>query len=313
MKNIWKKRVKLALSAALVALILVAGGCGDTTHTSADKKLEVVTTVYPAYDIAKQVGGDKVNVAMLVPVGSEPHDWEPKVSDLEKIGKAKVFIYNGAGLEPTDKLLTKEVLKDAKPLELAKSVELLKRNHDKEGEEHEHQNEYDPHIWLDPSNVIKEVAAVTKAFQEADPANKDYYEKNGKAYVEKLTTLDNNFKAFTSTLQQKELVVSHKAFGYLAHRYGLNELGIMGVNSEAEPTPEQLAKIVEFAKANHVKVVFSEELVSPKLAEVIAKEAGAKVKVLNPIEGLSEEQIKNGVTYLSLMEENLKVLKENLK
>lgn len=320
MTKTWQKRAKALLTAGiLAAAMVVVGGCGTTNGGSnSDKKMDVVATVYPVYDIAKQVGGDKVNLTLLVPPGSEPHDWDPKASDLEKIGKAKVFLYSGAGLEPTDKILTKDVLKEAKPYELSKAVELMKNTAEEEdedehnGEEHHH-SEYDPHVWLDPTNVIKEVDMTVKAFSEADPANKDYYEKNGKDYKEKLAKLDKDYKAFTDTLSQKELIVSHQAFGYFAKHYGLVQVPIMGVSPDAEPTPDRMAKIVAFSKAHQVKAIFGEELVSPKLAEAIANEIGAKVYVLNPVEGLTEEQTKAGETYLSLMEKNLQTLKEALK
>lgn len=332
----WRKwRLTAVLTTVLVAGATILGGCGlgDSTGDAGKGGLPVVATVYPAYDIAKQVGGDKVNVTLLVPPGTEPHDWEPTVKDLKAVGQAKVFIYNGAGLEPSEKLLAPDILKEAKPVELAKSVELMPiktvdldgeaeadhdhdhhidaAHHDDDGHDHHH-GTVDPHIWLNPMNVAKEVDAVVAAFSEADPANKDYYEANGKAYKEKLTALDSQYRAFAATIPNKELVVTHEAFGYLANRYGFTQLGIMGVAPDAEPTPERMASIISFVKAHKVKAIFSEELVNPKLAEAIAKETGAKVYMLNPVEGLTEEQMKAGATYLSIMEDNLKVLKTAL-
>ncbi len=332
----WHKwRLTAVLTTVLVAGAAILGGCGlgDSTGDVGKGGLPVVATVYPAYDIARQVGGDKVNVTLLVPPGTEPHDWEPTVKDLKAVGQAKVFIYNGAGLEPSEKLLAPDILKEAKPVELAKSVDVMPiktveldneteadhdhnhhtdaAHHDDDGHDHHH-GTVDPHIWLNPMNVAKEVDAVVAAFSEADPANKDYYEANGKAYKEKLTALDAQYRAFAATIPNKELVVTHEAFGYLANRYGFTQLGIMGVAPDAEPTPERMASIISFVKAHKVKAIFSEELVNPKLAEAIAKETGAKVYMLNPVEGLTEEQMKAGATYLSIMEDNLKVLKTAL-
>lgn len=332
----WRKcRLTTVLAAGLVAGAVLLGGCGlgGSTESAENGKLPVVATVYPAYDIAKQVGGDKVAVSLLVPPGTEPHDWEPTAKDLKAVGKAKVFIYNGAGLEPSEKLLAPDILKEAKPLELAKSVTVLPissididaeteaghnhdrhsdaAHHDEDGHEHHH-GTVDPHIWLNPMNVVKEVDAVVAAFSEADPANKDYYEANGKAYKEKLTALDAEYQAFAQTVPNKDLVVTHEAFGYLANRYGFTQLGIMGVAPDAEPTPDRMASIIGFVKAHKVKAIFSEELVNPKLAEAIAKETGAKVYMLNPVEGLTEEQMKAGATYLSIMTDNLNVLKTAL-
>ena len=335
----WRKwRISSVLMAGLLVGATVLGGCGlgDKSGDSGKGGLPVVATVYPAYDIAKQVGGDKVNVSLLVPPGTEPHDWEPTVKDLKAVGQAKVFIYNGAGLEPSEKLLAPDNLKEAKPVELAKSVEVMPiksididnetetetghdhdhhtdaAHHDDDGHDHHHHGTVDPHIWLNPMNVAKEVDAVVAAFSEADPANKDHYEANGKAYKEKLTALDAQYQAFAQTIPNKDLVVTHEAFGYFANRYGFTQLGIMGVAPDAEPTPERMASIISFVKAHKVKAIFSEELVNPKLAEAIAKETGTKVYMLNPVEGLTEEQMKAGTTYLSVMEDNLKVLKTAL-
>ncbi|WP_295235500.1 zinc ABC transporter substrate-binding protein [Veillonella sp.] len=330
---------------ALVSTLLL-GGCGSNSNEATGEGLAVVTTVYPAYDIAKQVGGDKVQVTMLVPPGTEPHDWEPTVKDLKAVGKAKVFIYNGAGLEPTEKLLAPDIIKDAKTVELASAVDVLPittteltsegeaAHHDHEGEAHHnhqhkdssqpataaqeeaehdhHHGSVDPHIWLNPMNVAKEVDVVVKAFSETDPANQAYYEANGKAYKEKLAALDTAYKAFANQVSNKELVVTHEAFGYLANQYGFTQIGIMGIAPDAEPTPERMAAIINFVKAHQVKAIFSEELVNPKLANAIATETGAKVYKLNPVEGLTEAQMQNGETYLSIMTQNLTVLREAL-
>lgn len=322
------KKLKQGLLFGLFAVgVLALAGCGTNGGAGDSNKLQVVATVYPAYDVAKVVGGDKVDVKVLVPPGAEPHDWEPTAGDLKNIGKAKVFIYNGAGLEPTEKLLTPDILKDAKPVELAKVVDLRyvdeaeehdhhghstpqSDNHNHEGDEH---HVADPHIWLNPMNVVKEVDAVVAAFSEADPANKEYYEANGKAYKEKLEALDASYKAFADSLSNKNLVVTHEAFGYLADRYGFTQLGIMGISPDAEPTPEKMAQIVSFIRNNQVKAIFSEELVNQKLANAISKETGVAIYKLNPVEGLTEEQLKAGDTYLTIMEQNLATLKKALQ
>ena len=329
----------LAVGVVLGSVLL--GGCGSNSTESTKNGLAVVTTVYPAYDIAKQVGGDKVNVTMLVPPGTEPHDWEPTVNDLKAVGKAKLFIYNGAGLEPTEKLLAADIIKEAKPVELSSVVDVLPSattsldsetetmHHSHEGNgaeahhhelgadpivgEHEHHHgTVDPHVWLNPMNVAKEVELVVKAFSEADPANADYYKANGKSYKEKLMALDTAYRSFAEQVPNKELVVTHEAFGYLAKQYGFTQLGIMGVSPDAEPTPERMAAIINFVKAHKVNAIFSEALVNPKLANAIAGETGAQVYLLNPVEGLTEEQMEAGENYISIMTQNLTVLREAL-
>ncbi|MDY3974115.1 metal ABC transporter solute-binding protein, Zn/Mn family [uncultured Veillonella sp.] len=353
-----KKGLRLGLA---VLGVLGIAGCGTNGSSDSDK-MQVVATVYPAYDVAKAVGGDKVDVKLLVPPGAEPHDWEPTASDLKSIGKAKVFLYNGAGLEPTEKLLTADILQKAKPVELAQFVNLRyvgedEASHDEDGHEghthdgqgheshdvnqdakadhkedtkkdnheeghshdgHSHEGHsheagsVDPHIWLNPENVMKEVDAVVAAFSEVDPSNKAYYEANGKAYKEKLQALDASYKAFAASISNKNLVVTHEAFGYLADQYGFKQKGIMGLSPDAEPTPEKMANLVDFIKSNQIKVIFSEALVNPKLANAIGKETGVTIYTLNPVEGLTEDQMKSGDNYLTIMEKNLATLKEAL-
>ncbi len=322
----------LSLCAALLALV----GCGQTPQEN-QGKLQVVTTVYPVYDVVKKVAGDQADVTLLVPPGAEPHDWEPTASDLKKIGQAKVFFYNGAGLEPTDQILKKEITRDATVVELSQGLDLLKlqddddhdhdhdhdadhhdedhhdedhhdEDHHAEGHHHHHHGGVDPHVWLDPQNVMKEAAVVADALAKADPTHADAYRANAKKYQDELAALDKDMDAALSSLANKNLVVSHEAFGYLAARYGLTQIGIMGVDADAEPTPDRMAQLVEFIREHDVRTIYSEELVNPRLAEAIAAETGAVVRVLNPIEGLTAAQEKAGYDYIKLQRENLTTL-----
>lgn len=317
----------LSLCAAVLALV----GCGQTPQEN-QGKLQVVTTVYPVYDVVKKVAGDRADVTLLVPPGAEPHDWEPTASDLKKIGQAKVFFYNGAGLEPTDQILKKEITRDAMVVELSQGLDLLKlqddddhdhdhdhdtdhhdadhhdEDHHAEGHHHHHHGGVDPHVWLDPQNVMKEAAVVADALAKADPAHADAYRANAKKYQDELAALDKDMDAALSSLANKNLVVSHEAFGYLAARYGLTQIGIMGVDADAEPTPDRMAQLVEFIREHDVRTIYSEELVNPRLADAIAAETGAVVRVLNPIEGLTAAQEKAGYDYIKLQRENLTTL-----
>ncbi|MDU2183950.1 MAG: zinc ABC transporter substrate-binding protein, partial [Negativicoccus succinicivorans] len=309
----------LSLCAAVLALV----GCGQTPQEN-QGKLQVVTTVYPVYDVVKKVAGDRADVTLLVPPGAEPHDWEPTASDLKKIGQAKVFFYNGAGLEPTDQILKKEITRDATVVELSQGLDLLKlqddddhdhdhdhdadhhdedhhdEDHHAEGHHHHHHGGVDPHVWLDPQNVMKEAAVVADALAKADPAHADAYRANAKKYQDELAALDKDMDAALSSLANKNLVVSHEAFGYLAARYSLTQIGIMGVDADAEPTPDRMAQLVEFIREHDVRTIYSEELVNPRLADAIAAETGAVVRVLNPIEGLTAAQEKAGYDYIKL-------------
>ena len=180
-----------------------------------------------------------------------------------------------------------------------------------EEEEHD-RGQFDPHVWLSPVNAKKEMENIKNAYVKADPDNKDYYEDNYKTYAVRFDELDQEYKDTLSALPGKSIVVSHEAFGYLCDTYGLTQMGIAGLSPDTEPDPARMAEIIDFVKTNHVKVIFFEELVSPKVAETIAAETGARTRVLNPLEGLSDEELKNGADYFTVMEDNLKQLKRRL-
>lgn len=313
----------------VVSLVVLLSGCGrQATQTPAAEtgKMKVVATIYPIYEFTRQVAGDRVDLVMLVPAGSEPHDWEPRAKDLIQIKEAKLLLYHGAGLEPVGKLLSKEVLGQAKAVEVSDGVPMLdeqddhkaeapnevKHNEDK-GHSHEEGEHHDPHTWLDPTRAAQEVDTIAKALGEADPANKEFYENNAAAYKQELVKLDEEYKTALAKVARQELVTSHTAFGYLAKRYNLTQIGIMGLNPDSEPTPEKMGAVTSFVRSHNVKVIFFETLVSPKLAQTIAKETGAELLVLNPLESLTEDEVQQGKNYLSVMRENLVNLKKALQ
>lgn len=171
---------------------------------------------------------------------------------------------------------------------------------------------YDPHVWLNPLNAKKQMEAIKDGLVKVDPSNSRFYQDNYDFYAKKLDELDKAYKEAVNEFTRKEIVVSHEAFGYLCNAYGLTQIAIEGISSESEPTPAKMAQIIKFVKENDVKVIFFEELASPKVAEAIARETGAKTDLLNPLEGLSEENLKAGKDYFLVMEENLEVLKKAL-
>ena len=317
----------LAAAAALSFGSLNLAHAAETDNTSSDKKLNVMASFYPMYDFAVKVGGDKVEVTNMVPAGTEPHDWEPAATDIKNLEDADVFIYNGAGMEHwTEDVLDSLENKDLKVVEASEGLTLL------EGKEEEEETDaadstsesssdedtsdseivYDPHVWLSPVNAKTEMENIKNAFVEADPDNKDYYEQNYETYAEKFDQLDQEYKDGLSDTKSKDLITSHEAFRYLCQAYGLNQVGIEGLSTDSEPDASRMDEIIKFAKENNIKTIFFEELVSPKVSETIADEIGAKTAVLNPIEGLTDEEISAGEDYFSVMETNLKTLEDAL-
>lgn len=310
-----RPNVKKTLSLILtIVLALLASACGfrqpGAASTPAAAKLRVVASIYPVYEFARQVGGDRLELTLLVPPGAEPHDWEPTAREMVAIKSAKLFLYHGAGFENIDKLLTKEALGTTKAVAVSDGIPVIG---DEEGNSHGEQAAHiDAHIWLDPEYAQREVANIAAALAAVDPANAGYYRQNAERYNRELAALDREYRRGLANLPRRTIVTSHAAFGYLAKRYGLRQLAIMGLSPDSEPTPEKMADIVRFCRKHDVKYIFFETIVNPRLAETIARETGAKLLVLNPVESLTDEEIKQGKDYLSIMRENLANLRQAL-
>jgi zinc transport system substrate-binding protein len=263
-----------------------------------------VASFYPLYALTRQVAGKHADVLSLIPSGVEPHDWEPSPQDLKRLGRARLFVYNGAGLEPwVAKLQRDGTLKEAVIVRASEGLPLVIP---------EGSAKPDPHVWLDPVYAQAIVRAIADGLAKADPANAADYKEKTNAVLQRLQGLDDAFTNGLKDCSRHEIVVTHSAFAYLAKRYGLTVVSIMGTAPEAEPSPAQLAEIVKFARERKVKYIFLEPLVSPKLAETLAREADAETLVLNPIEGITAAEEAAGKDYVALMEENLKNLRTAL-
>ena len=312
------KKRSLILVAIVVIAIFSIGlfNLPSVESTTSSKKLNVMASFYPMYDFAKKVGGDKVEVTNMVPAGTEPHDWEPSATDIKKLEEADVFIYNGAGMEHwTQDVLGSLENRNLKVVEASKGITLLEGNEEEENSKEANSSTgaiYDPHVWLNPLNAKIEMKNIKNAFVKVDPDNKIYYEKNYKRYANKFDQLNQEYKEGLSNIKSKNLITSHEAFGYLCQAYGLNQVGIEGLSADSEPDASRMNEIIQFSKDNHVKTIFFEELVSPKVSKTIADEIGAKTVVLNPIEGLTNKEIKAGKDYFSAMKSNLKILEKAL-
>ena len=335
-KVMFTRRGALGLMGSAAAFVLAGcssggqkkeGGQGGTGTNAAaggsGAKLKVAASFYPMYDFASKVGGDRVEVSCLVPAGTEPHDWEPSTTDMRTITDAKLLVYNGAGMEHWVSDTLEGLGSDApKSVEASKGLSLLKLSaealseekaeHERAGEDPSKVSDTDPHCWLSPRRAKQEMENIKDALAAADPDGKDAYEANCQKWGAEFDKLDAEFKSGLEGLPHKNIVVSHEAFGYLCDDYGLTQLPIEGIEADAEPDAQQMAKITDFVKQNGVTTIFSEELVSPKVAQSIADATGASVEELNPLEGLSEEELASGDDYFSTMRENLDKLKKAL-
>ncbi len=302
MRNKWLYVAIGVIFVGLASYTLKAGFGEDVNKIRAEKP-RVVTSFYPLYFFTSQIAGDKATVYNITPSGAEPHDYEPTPQDIAKIEDGQLLVLNGGKLEAWgDKI--KDLLKDANTKVITVGNDIASQTVVEDGD-----TIRDMHVWLDPALAKKEVAAIAQGLSAVDPVNASYYQSNAQALQANLNKLDMEFRQGLNSCQKKDIITSHAAFGYLAREYGLNQVSISGLSPDAEPSPQQLAVVADFAEKNSVKYIFFESLVSPKLSETIAHEVGAQTLVLNPIEGLSDEEIASGKNYFTEMENNLTNLK----
>lgn len=309
---------KYLLTATVMIGALLFAACGNT-NKEADKKedLTIVTTFYPIYDFTKEIVGDEGNVKLLIPAGTEPHDFEPSAKERAEISDADVFVYNSSDMEFfVDSLKDSVDSKQTLMIEAAKGIDRLESQeadeHEESEEGHDHAHEYDPHVWLDPVLAIKEVRTIAGELGEKYPDKKEIFTKNADDYIKKLEALDQKYSEELKNATNRTFVTQHAAFAYLANQYNLEQVAISGVSPDQEPTPSRLAELKEFVKKNNIKVIYFEENASSKVAETLSNETGVKLEVLNPLESLTNEQIKAGENYISVMEKNLEALKESI-
>ena len=268
-------------SRIVLTLVLVGAltGCGGSDA----QRRAVVGAFYPLAFAAEEIGGPGLDVRNLTPSGVEPHDLELSGKDVRTIADAELVLYIGAGFQPA--------LEDAIDSTSAHAVDLLGPDR------------ADPHVWLDP---VRYAAIAERIGRELDRR------PQADAFAARLRELDGELRRGLAQCERKEIVTSHAAFGRLAERYGLKQVAITGISPEAEPTPRDLEDVVRQVRAAGATTVFFETLVSPRLAETVAREVGAKTAVLDPLEGLSEGQVAAGEDYFSVMRENLAALREAL-
>lgn len=326
----------MAIFSLLSACFLLIAGCSNTTSQpkennkendpSGSKKLHIVTTFYPMYEFTKHIVNDEAQVDLLIPSTVEPHDWDPSPKDVANIQRADLFVYNSPSMETWVTSIEKS-LGDKRPqmVKASKGIDLMEGEaHDhhhegdhEHGDDHNHEGDHehglDPHVWLSPVLAQKEVENITKVIIEKDPKHEDVYKKNSQKYIEQLKKLDQQYRTTLKDVPKKELITQHAAFGYLAKEYGLKQVPIAGLSPEQEPSPAKLAELKKFAKQHDVNVIFFEELASPKVAKTLASEIGSKTEVLHTLEGLSKEEQEKGLDYITVMKENLTILKEALQ
>lgn len=312
----------------ILGFILVLAGCSEGSKEesiSTSDKIEIVTTLFPQYDFARQIVGDKAEVTLLLPPGMESHSYEPTPADMIKINKANLFIYTGELMEPwAHKMIESVDSEQVKVLDVSQGIPLLAPNeadeqhhdHEAEVEGHEHSEDdghhhtYDPHIWTSPQNAKVMVNNILEALCEVDLQNADYYKANAQAYQLQLDNLNDEFEVVVSNSKHDTIYHSGRfAMQYLMQQYGIN---YVSAPFEAEPSAALVAQVINEIKANNIPAIYYEELITPKIAQMISEETGAQMLLLHSCHNVSKEDFDNGVTYLSLMEQNVENLKIGL-
>jgi len=297
-------QIKLAIIAIAIVIplssIAVYGTDSNQQFTKTDSsKLKAISSFYTLHEFSENVGQEKVDVALLVPVGVEPHDWEPTIKDVQRMQKSDLIIINGVGFEnwidSLDQLDYQGLIVDTSDGILIKNL----------SQEHI-QTSGDPHIWLNPVYAKTQVQNIANAFSNLDPKNQQYYQSNAEKYIEQLDLLDLKIRNELSNCNH-DFVAFHDAFSYFADEYDLNQHTIISSNDpHGEATAKTLENVISIARELNIKVIFSEESVNTRTSEIIANEINGKVLVLSPLEVVSEG------TYISKMTENLENLKKAL-
>ncbi len=278
--------------------------------TSDSTEISVIASFYPLYEFTKQVGQDNVKISLLVPPGVEPHNWEPTITDLQKMYESNLIVINGIGFENwivnfnavNSKVSVVDTSYSITPIKvnLENNLEILT----------DESKEFttDPHIWLNPITIKVQVQNIANALIELDPENENSYQKNADSYKLELDILDKKIRDELSKCNKKDFFAFHNAFSYFAREYGLNQHTVLkSMDPLEDPSPKDIKEVIDLAKTLETKVIFTEEFVNPKVAQVIADETGSKLLVLSPLEFGDENK-----TYLERIEQNLSNLKEAL-
>lgn len=309
------------LGVLLIMLAAIAWGVSSSWQKEKpvdEDKIFVVASLFPWYDLAREIGGEQVAVSLLLPPGVEAHAFEPTPSDMINIGGAGLFLYTGDYLEPWAKDIITSLGKGAPASSaLGEGYATLTDEHEDEdaleGNEEEHSG-VDPHVWLDFSVMASAADRLAAKMSEIDPENAEYYNTRAEDYKARLGTLDNDYQAGLSNCEHQDLVYAgHFAFGYLAKRYNLQHEAAQGLSPDAESSPARLIELTNLLREKQAEYVFTEETDSRNLANALASEANVSILTLNSAHNLSREDIRAGLTYEHTMRENLEQLRLGLK
>ena len=317
---------RVLLFASLIAFIIsaVLFMFSRVDEKVKNKQPVVMVSTFALYETACAVAGNALEVKSIIPLGSDTHMFTPNPTQVADISKSALFVYNGAGFETWAQSLTTALGKTTQVIDMSQHVVLQKsdehkEDHDEHGHKADHNDEhhdhgtYDPHYWLDIDNMIKMTQTLDTEFSKLSPPQAKIFHKNARAYIAQLQKLKSEYTAGLAECKNRTLVTNHDAFGYLAHANKLENISVIGLSSDEQPSAKNIAEIISAVKEHGVKTIFFEELINDNVSQTIAKETGAIAVPLQPLENISEDELKSHQTYLSIMRENLAKLRESME
>ena len=309
-------RITALLTAVATALCLCSCASQNEADNKDSQKLKIISTVFPPYDLARQIAGDNADISILLPPGSESHTYEPTAKEIIEIQNCDIFLYIGGENEQwAEKIISSNKSDSVKTVKLIDCVKTLEEAelHEEEHEE-EHSHETDEHIWTSPKNEQLMLTAVYDAICEADPENKAVYTKNKDSYNKQLTELDKAYKEAVGNAKNKTIIMADKfPFRYLAEEYGLDfYAAFSSCSDESEPSAAAMTSLISKIKELKIPVVYYLEFSSTKVADTLCSETGASSLMLHSCHNVSKEDLEKGISYVDLMKQNLENLKTAL-
>ncbi|MDD2829522.1 MAG: zinc ABC transporter substrate-binding protein [Sulfuricurvum sp.] len=286
--------------------------------TSKETKPVVSVSTFSLLEAAHAVAGDAIDLHTIVPLGSDAHMFSPNPTQVAELSKSVLFVYNGAGFETWAEGLKNTLPKTIQILDMSQHVALEKggeEHHDEasDDEHTHHHGMYDPHYWLDIDNMIKMTQTLDGEFSKLAPIKAEQFHKNAATYIAELEKLKSEYTTGLAECKNRTLISNHDAFGYLTHANKLENVSVIGLSSDEQPSAQTVSHIVELIKEHGMKTIFFEELINDNVSQTIARETGARAVPLQPLENISEDELKSHQTYLSIMRENLKKLREAME
>lgn len=313
-----RKSIKVMTLLSIISLLLMACSPKDSNSNN-EGTIDIYTTLYPLEYFAERIGGKDVNAESIIPPGSDAHSFEPTTKTMTKLAESDIFIYNGAGMEGFAEAVKETLQKeDVTVLETAEGIHFdeTEEEHEDHADEDSHEGhehgDINPHLWIDPILSIQLAENIKNTLVDTAPEKKEMFEENFSDLKDDLLALDESFKDMASNAPKKEFLISHDAYSYWESRYGLNQLSVSGLSPSQEPTQKQLEDIIEKAESHNISYMLFEQNATPKPAKAVQQELGLETLRIHNLSVLSEKDIENNETYLTLMEKNIETMKKAL-